>query len=179
MEDFIGKIVVIVLGVWLLFYLPVLVVSQKQDTAIQSYVDGHVEEFVNASIETGYISTQNYLKMMNALDNTGLIYDVSMTYSKRKVYPVFDETTGEPTGEYEVHYTDYVRDEIEDVIFPASKSAYSVNEKFYMNNGDHFQVAIHNASPTFGSRMMQILTTRDNFKTIISSYGGYVGNTAQ
>lgn len=179
MEDFIGKVVVVVLSMWILFYLPILVIAQKEDTAVQSYVDDKVEEFVNASVETGYISTQNYLDMMNALDNTGLIYDVSLTYSKRKVYPVFDETTGNPTGEYEVHYTDYFRDEIENEIFPDSQSAYTANKKFYMSSGDHFQVVVHNETPTFGSRMLQILTTRDNAKTIISSYGSYVGNSAK
>lgn len=179
MEDFIGKIVVVILGIMMLFYLPILVMTQKQDMAVQAYVDDHVQEFVDKTIETGYISTQNYLDMMNALDNTGILYQISVIYSKRKVYPVYDETTGAATGDYEVLYTDYFRDEIEAVILPETENAYTANKKYEMDQGDHFQVVVQNESPTMGSRLLQLLTTRDNQKTIISSYGGYVGNYAQ
>ncbi len=179
MEDF-SKIAVIILGMLFLFYMPTLVISQKLDNSVQTYVDDCVQEFVNESRSTGYISTQNYLKMIEQLDNTEIIYNISITHSKRVVVPRYNDE-GVFTGEYDVVYNDFFKDEIEAVLFytETSESAYSVNNKYKMNNGDYLQVTIQNESDTFGTKILSFISSTGNGKKILTTYGGHVGNVAQ
>lgn len=179
MDDFIGKLLVIILAVFMLFIGPIMIITLKQDNNIQSYVDDCTQEFVSKARSTGYISTQNYLDLLDSLDSTGILFEVHITHSKRRVEPVFDEVTGEATGDFEIHYTDYTKSDIETIIFPPDISAYTANEKYVMNNGDYIQVTVQNRTPSFGTKMMQLFNTAYEGKNILTSSGGYIGNTAQ
>ena len=61
MGDIVGKILVIIVGFSMMFYIPVMVLSLRQDTTTQAYVDNAVVEFVDDVRGSGKITPESSL----------------------------------------------------------------------------------------------------------------------
>lgn len=77
--------------------------------------------------------------------------------------------------EYETHRVDFSREEITDYIYENAPAT----QDYKLKNGDFLSVKVQDATPTLGARMRGMFFGRYDQKTIFTSYGGYVGNSAQ
>lgn len=79
--------------------------------------------------------------------------------------------------EYESHRVDFTRKEITDYMRP---EGVNIEDRDYiLKNGDFLTVTVQNVTPTLGARMTGFFFGKLDQKTLFTSYGGYVGNTAQ
>lgn len=175
MGDTIGKIFMGIFGCILMFIVPVMLIAQKQDTVSQSYIDNAVVEFVDNARTAGKISPEAYEKLCNEVDLAHMICEIKITHSS--AYTVPTDVVDPLTGYYETvtYREDFIKDEILNVMYPPVGD----NVDYQMKNGDYLKVEVKNVSPTLGSRMFRIFTTKNKDTTLFASYGGYVGNNMQ
>lgn len=175
MGDTIGKIFVAIFGCVLMYIVPVMLISQKQDTVSQSYIDNAVVEFVDNARAAGKITPKAYEKLCHDIDSVHMICDIRITHSSAYTVPtdVIDPDTG--FYETETYRTDFIKDEILDKMYPP----YGDDKDYEMKNGDYLKVEVQNITPTLGSRMFRMFTTKNPDTTLFTSYGGYVGNNKQ
>lgn len=175
MGDVLGKIFVGIFGCIILFLVPVLLIAQKQDTVSQSYIDNAVVEFVDNARAAGKITPQAYEKLCNDIDTAHLLCEIRITHSS--AYTVPTDVIDPVTGYYEtaIYRNDFIKEEILAVMYPDVGD----NVDYQMKNGDYLKVEVQNTSPTLGSRMLRVFTTKNSDTTLFTSYGGYVGNNKQ
>lgn len=175
MGDVLGKIFVGIFGCILMFIVPVLLIAQKQDTVSQSYIDNAVVEFVDNARAAGKITPQAYERLCNGVDMAHLLCEIKITHSS--AYTVPTNVIDPQTGYYvtETYREDFIKEEILAVMYPDVGD----NVDYQMKNGDYLKVEVQNISPTLGSRMLRMFTTKNHDTTLFASYGGYVGNNKQ
>lgn len=169
MEDALGRIVAIIASVFVLFFLPMIIVTQKMDNTAQAYIDNAVVEFVDNARATGVVSAAAYEKMCRQIDNIQSNCTVEIRHSSRLA--VSDGV------DVEIQYYDYFKDDILSAIYtPAGE-----NQKYRMKNGDFIAVTVYNNSPTMGTRLYRMIMPLYNpsGKTIYSTYSGFVGNNPE
>ena len=175
MGDTLGRIFVAIFGCIILFIAPVMLTAQKQDTVSQSYIDNAVVEFVDNARAAGKITPEAYEKLCNQVDTAHMICEIRITHSSAYTVPTnfVDPATGwRKTATYRY---DYNKDEILNVIYPAS----GANRDYQMKNGDYLKVEVQNTTPTLGSKMFRLFQNKSSDTTLFTSYGGYVGNNMQ
>lgn len=175
MGDVLGKIFVGIFGCILMFIVPVLLIAQKQDTVSQSYIDNAVVEFVDNARTAGKITPAAYEKLCNDIDTAHMLCEIKITHSS--AYTVPTNVVDPATGYFETvtYREDFIKSEILNVMYPPVGD----NVDYQMKNGDYLKVEVQNISPTLGSRMLRMFTTKNSDTTLFASYGGYVGNNKQ
>ncbi|MEE1255636.1 MAG: hypothetical protein UHN47_03875 [Lachnospiraceae bacterium] len=152
-----------------------MILTVKMDNDSQTYCDNAIHEFVDQSRATGYISPQAYLDMVNKMNNTGNLYDISIVHRSTKMTPYVDATGNEKKGEFVEVYDAYYKEEIVGELFPLNTSSYGT---YPLKNGDYIKVSYALKEPTLAAKMMGMISTH-TIKTIYGSYGGYVGSTEE
>lgn len=170
MDDAFGRIVAIIFGAAILFYLPILCISLKMDNTTQAYVDNAVVEFVDNARATGIITDRAYEELCRKIDQVQPLCEVQIVHSSRYV-----TTDGE--GGYDTFYFDYQKTDILDVIYTASGD----NEPYNMKNGDFLQVIVYNRTPTLATKIYRFMMPLYNPSnvSIYTCYSGYVGNNPE
>ena len=159
-------------GLLIITIFTVQIFYTKLDQNVQSYVDDAVTDFVNDSCASGYISPENYLEMTRRINNTGNLYNLSMIHEAKVVMPYVSESGEEKIGSYVVSNNTYNLQEILDEMFPTTDTSYY---NYPLNNGDYIKVTLTLKAPTPAGRLFSMLSGQE-VKTILFSYGGYVGN---
>ena len=149
-------------------FLLVINIMFKTDSDVQVYCDSAIHEFVDESRASGYISAENYLDMVNKMNNTLNLYDIKIVHKSKKMVP-------NDAGGYMDSYTAYYNNEILSVLFPDSTDEY-VN--YPLKNGDYLQVSYQLKEPTITAKLMLMIQTH-SVKSIHGSYGAYVGSTEE
>ncbi len=169
MEDAFGRIVAIIASVFVLFFLPMIIVTQKMDNTAQAYIDNAVVEFVDNARATGIVSAASYEKLCRSIDSIQSNCTVEIRHSSRLA--VSDG------GDVEIQYYDYFKDDILSKIYVPSGD----NQKYQMKNGDFIAVTVYNNSPTMGTRLYRMIMPLYNpsGKTIYATYSGFVGNNPE
>lgn len=169
MSDAFGRIVAIIASVFVLFFLPMIIVTQKMDNTAQAYIDNAVVEFVDNARATGVVSPQSYEKMCREIDTIQSNCLIEIRHSSRQA--VSDGT------EIEIQYYDYFKDDILAVMYPPA----GANQKYKMKNGDFISVTVYNKTPTLGTRLYRMIMPLYNPSgvTIYSTYSGFVGNNPE
>ncbi len=175
MGDVLSRIACIVFGCLVMFIVPVMLIAQKQDTISQSYIDNAVVEFVDNARTSGKITPQAYEKLCNKIDSAQMRCEINIIHSS--AYTVPTEEIDPETGYYKTvtYRNDFIKSEILDVMYPDVGD----NKDYSMKSGDYLKVEVHNAAPTFGTKMVRLFTTKNADITLYTSYGGYVGNNEQ
>lgn len=175
MGDVLGKVFVAIFGCILMFIVPVMLITQKQDTVSQSFIDNAVVEFVDNAKATGKITPSSYEKLCNDIDLAHMLCEIKITHSS--AYTVPSDTINPDTGFYDVetYRYDYIKDEILDYMYPLTGD----NKDYELKCGDYLKVEVVNVSPTLGSRMLRLFTTKNSDVTLFATYGGFVGNNKQ
>lgn len=162
-------------GIVVLFLAVVGIYSAKMDSNAQTYCNDVIEEFVDRSRASGYISAESYLEMMRKINSTGNLYEVEITHQSKTSVPYIDASGNEVQGRYAESYNAYYRNEILGVLFPDGNAGYG---NYPLKKGDYLKVNFSLKEPTLGGRMLWFVTRKD-IKTISGSYGGYVGSTEE
>lgn len=175
MFDEITTPITYVIGFFTMFVAVVLIFSSKLDDNAQTYCNDAIQEFVDQSRASGYISPEAYLQMMRKINNTGNLYDVQITHKSKTVQPYVDGSNNVVPGKYVNSYNAYYKDEILEILFPNGSTG---NEIYPLKNGDSLNVSISLKEPTLGARIAYFFT-RKSINTIQASYTGYVGSTEE
>lgn len=174
MDSLFSKSLAMIVSMFLLIMLLITVIS-PQDNATQSYVASSVYEFIDKSRATGYISSSNYEEFVNHLDNTGLLYDITITHMSLQT-----DYIAEPTGvECYTYYENFYTDEIVDILFNTTQHTSLPYTKYALKEGDYLKVEVSNITPTLTRNIIGYLTGSQNNGTIFIAYGGYVGSNMQ
>lgn len=170
MDESYGKVFTYIIGIIFVLIVPVMLIAQKMDNVVQSYVDNAAIEFIDKSRVTGYISEDSYLEFMDQLNKTTYIYDVKVVHYTKQAIPIYDDTVF--TGDYKVDYVACYDKEIEETLFDKDLD-------YKMKNGDYIKVTIKNKDRTLGTKLYSFFNKGANINTIYTIYGGYVGNTPE
>lgn len=167
--------IVYAFGMFLTFFAIASIFLAKLDTNAQNYCDDAVHEFVDTARSSGYISPESYVKMVQKMDNTGNVYDITICHQSAVSYPTADENNNTQKGSYLDAHNAHYDNEILNVLFPENgpDSIYS------MKNGDYLKVIYSEQKPTVTSKLLNQFTTHALSKTIQGSYDGYVGSVGK
>ena len=158
-------------AVFFLFVVVTLIFCSKLDTDAQAYCDDAVHEFVDKSRTAGYISSNNYMEMVQKLGATGNVYDINVIHSSKVVYPG-EQTESGAGNDYNYNYNVHTTDEILDKLFESETQTYQ------MKNGDELKVSFFLKEPTLSGKMMSFIL-RHSYKSIRGSYSGLVGSSGE
>ena len=175
MGDILGKIFAAIFGCVVMFIVPVMIIAQKQDSIAQNYIDNAVVKFVDNAKTAGKITPQAYEELCNGVDMAHMLCEIKITHSS--AYTVPTDVLDPETGYYETatYRNDFIKEEILSVMYPDTGD----NQDYRMKNGDYLKVEVINVTPTLGSRMVRMFTTKNPDVTLMTTYGGYVGNNKQ
>src|SRR5574344_233513 len=98
MESSLQKIIAAIVGVLILFIIPLYVAYEKVDDISYSLVLKMTQTFVDNVIEKGYISPEMYNEYMANIYTTNNSYDVQIEHLKKRYDPViyiYNKDTGD------------------------------------------------------------------------------------
>ncbi|BCN32405.1 hypothetical protein [Anaeromicropila herbilytica] len=163
-----SKIVALFIAVLLLFIVPILYLSQKQDAITQSYVAEETTAFVDAIKNNGYVTDKMYTAFLKKLDDTNNIYTIKIEHSHQVINPVYDENT----GDFQEKVTESYKTTYEDTIL---KELYEGSGIYKFDQGDYISVKIVNRNKTFSAKLQQIIYAHEmNPIQIYVTYGGTI-----
>jgi len=173
MNDIIGKLAIIIIGIPLVFFTMLTIISLKQDNTSQSYIDNAVVEFVDNARASARISPTAYEKLVEKINIAHSPCTIEIWHSAKYTVPNLDAAT----GEYEsmTANEDFSKMEILNYMYPDNFSA----RDYELKEGDFLQVTVTADSPTLGSRMAGVFLPGYNKKNLFTAYGGYIGNEVQ
>ena len=163
--DAVGKIFSVIVVVFAIFFVPIILMSTTKDEVTQSVVYNITADFVDNVRAQGYVSQDQYLEFVSALDNTGELYDINMTHSHEIVTPVYEngEVVGTKTSE-DCYYSDDILAQV-----------YETNGAYFMNQGDTFSVEVSLKNKTLAQTMRQsVLGYVEESSPIYVVYGGVI-----
>lgn len=168
MYDLLGKLMMFIFGVFVLFIGTITQFSLRNDTTVQNFVSTETRNFVNTSRQTGTITLAQYEEFINELDSTKMLYDIEMKHYKEKSIPSTDARG------YESYYEIEDGKDIIDTIKDKAKSGGVYN----MNVGDFITVTVKNHEPTTGRKLLGflVMSPASQGGQIYAYNGGYIGN---
>lgn len=164
--EFISKFIGILTAVIIMFIAPLIFYTNSDDDVIQTTVYEQVVDFKNVACTQGKITQAEYLAFVNALDATGLVYDISISVNHQTVVPKFDENnTVVGTKSVDVGtYTDEILSKV-----------YETDGVYKMSKGDTISITVSNKTATIGQQMrIAFLHVPDYGNRIMATAGGIV-----
>lgn len=80
LSDVFSKVTAILLSSVLMFIAPVLIMTEENDRAMQTFVYTEIIDLTDRIRNTGCLTGSMYLNFLNALEDTGTIYDVEIQH---------------------------------------------------------------------------------------------------
>lgn len=153
-----GKMVSLILAVFLLFISPLFYISMKQDTLNQFHAMSELSYFVDSVRNIGYISENMYQSFERQLRKSGNIYEIEMIHYQGILY-----------GDMQLqeHYYEIYTEEIRGLI--------QEKGEYFFRKGDYFTVKVYKKNQSMGERMQEMflrVPTAANQTPII--YGGMI-----
>ncbi len=169
LSDAVGHLLAFVFGIFLLFFLPILVFTRQADIVSQNVIDNAVVEFKDNVAGTGVITADAFEQLVRKIDAVQPNCVITITHESK--YAILNGS------EVETFYRHYNKVEILNTIYPPG----GPKQKYEMKNGDRISVSVYNASPTLATRLYRIIAPGSNPKgiTIYSNHSGMVGNNPQ
>ena len=193
MGESIGRIITWFVAVIVMFIVPITLQAVKQDDMKQAVIDDAVVEFVDNARAAGEISPTSYLNFMSRVNAAHKICDVRVFYEASEVTPVPESEAGALSGygykrslqtfgvDDITGYMFYKTDAYGNIIRNASGFPQDLDEPrdFPLKEGGYLSVEVVNKTPTLGTQMARLFIPQYGGTTLLSSYGGYVGNNKQ
>lgn len=104
MESSLQKIIAAIVGVLILFIIPVYIAFEKVDDISYSLAVKLTQNFVDNVRNKGYISPEMYSDFVAGLFSTNNVYDVTIEHVKKRQDPaiyIYSPLVDETTGDYE------------------------------------------------------------------------------
>ena len=174
MEAF-SKFIAIILVAIALFVVPVVHMGEQKDAITQSYVSERVTAFVEDVKKQGRITQGMYDKFLADLDDTNVVYDISMTHTHTEVSPTFTKDGSvEEVKEYDMcYYTEEILDGI--YSHEADTNAGEVNGEYRLSKGDYFTMTVTNKHSTLATKIRsRVFETEFPKTSIYVIYGGRI-----
>lgn len=166
MNDIVGRIFMLILTVFAMFFVPVLTWTNSQDDLVQGVVYTNTHELSSAVCEQGVLTANQYQMFLNELDSTNLLYDVDVEIGHSTVVPVYD-TAGAVTGTKTVDSIDYT-DDVLSILFEGTG-------EYHLSRGDSISITVKSKELTLGQKARNaILHTSDYSSRIYAQCGGTV-----
>lgn len=127
MEGSLQKIIAAIVGVLILFIIPVYMAYEKVDDIAYSLVLKITQNFVDNVRDKGYISPEMYSDLVSDLMATGNMYDIEIEHVKKRYDPavyIYERKDGTTRGE-KIYTLDYDR--------YGSSSSITINGMTYTN----------------------------------------------
>ena len=165
MDDIFGRIVAGILAAFVLIFLPLTVVSLKNENTAQAYIQNEIVRFIDDARATGSISVEAYEDLCYTIDKLQPLCEIKIVHSES--YEVTED------GYTDVYYYEYHTNEVLDSMYADEKGRYR------MKQGDFIKISVHNTTPTLATRLYRVINfSYHNDTTIFCTYSGYVGNDA-
>lgn len=166
----IGMLIGGIAGVLLLFFLPVMCITLKNENTTQSYINTQVVKFVDNARATGKISDDAYESLCSAIDQVQPFCEINIEHQTKYVVP--DENNNP-----QINYMTNTKDDILSGIYTASGE----NSDYNMRKGDFLDVTVYNTKPTLATRIYRVIMPLYNRSgvSIYTTYSGYVGNNPE
>lgn len=167
MDNILGQIAGVIMLCLMLFFVPVMLISQKQDMVKQNYMDDCVKEFVDNARAAGKITPRAYEALCEKIDIAHMPCELHITHSSIYTVPAAG------SHKTETYRFDYNKKEIIDRMYEGDEKDY------LMQNGDYLKVEVFNATPTLGTALAKSFNGAVPDVSLYTSYGGFVGNNEQ
>ncbi len=113
MLDVLDHLTDILIGIAILFLVPLIYIGLKQDELIRTVVSEQTEKLMDDTSSLGYLSKDMYEEFQQALSKTGLLYDIKLEHKQKIIEPeyrfrtvdeVLEEQNKAFNGTNEYHY---------------------------------------------------------------------------
>lgn len=167
MGESFGRVVAIVFGILVLFFLPLLILGLKADNIAQARIDNAIVEFVDNARATAKISPEAYESLCQKIDSIQPFCEIQITHSEP--FAVADAEGNIIDGYYDTGKIDIL-----DYIYPEVGE----DRDYEMMLGDFLNVTVFNTKPTLGTKLYRLIMPyyAPNDCVLYSTYSGYVGN---
>ncbi len=172
MGDTLIAVVAIALSAVLMFVFPVLTMSDRVDTALNTDIQAMTSDLVNEIRNTGKLTNDVYSRYIERIGSTGNTYDVNLEFK------ILDENPGKKTIQVEKDkigenlYYSVFTSQIEDTI--------SKNGVYKLKEGDIVMVTVRNKNMTLAQYLKNFLysSVGSDIYKIEASESGMVTATA-
>jgi hypothetical protein len=178
--DSIKFIAVIVLLIVTAVIMPSVRTSERHDNNAETMAIRATQEFVDTTRSKGYIDNRDYTVFTRKLDYTGLVFNVTIEYNKKRYQPLY----GDPndfysfTDKFEVMYEGYYNEDILNILFPGNGTEQDdPSRRFNMRVGDLISVRVE----SMGTNVTSVLsrsTSKYPDVPIIYEDGGMIRDEA-
>ncbi len=84
MSDVFSKVMAILLSSVLMFIAPVIIMTEENNQAMQTFVYTEIVDLTDRVRNTGCLTSDMYLNFLNAINDTGAIYEVEIQHFYKK-----------------------------------------------------------------------------------------------
>lgn len=154
--------------------------SDRQDELAMVIVKQAVQTFADTVRSKGYIDNRDYSELQAKLDSTGLTFETSLEYLKKRYQPLYVDPNDfyTFTEEYETMFEGYYTLDILSRLFPNNgKPDNDVSRRYNMSDGDLFYVRVNSLDTDFTAKIGSIFVDRPEIPKAWSA-GGMVRNEA-
>lgn len=171
MSDTLMVILVIVGAALLMFFVPLMIVTNTQDDIAQTAVQSLVAEFVNKEATKGKITLDDYNEFVSKLYATGNTYSIELEHKIMTVNP--NKGATDQLGE-NLYYSVYNTTILEGT----NGINKSTKGEYLMKKGDYLICTVKNTNQTIGSQIASaIYSIGDKNYSIAASASALVVNT--
>ncbi len=175
MESSLQKIIAAIVGVMILFIIPVYIAFEKVDDVSYSLALKLTQNFVDNVRDKGYISPEMYSDFVSGLYATNNTYDVNIEHVKKRYDPaiyIYEKKADNTKGRL-LHILDYDKYLTEDGELPTT---ITINEEIYNKTNSNIEVVQAEMTMADGSQIHftnggeNILTPEELYKLKIDEY---------
>ncbi|MER2005895.1 MAG: hypothetical protein ABS939_00465 [Psychrobacillus sp.] len=177
MPNILAKVFGVLLGVLLMFYIPVYQSYQKQDDLTYQVAKQAVTNFVDNVRTKGYITPQMYEDFQREMNIGTYLFRTEVVHEQKVYTPIYTDNQTF-TGQYTVDYDEYYWKQIEKFLFDESNVIPKEERMYKLQQGDFFSVHVENMTKTKSTMLFDFLTGGAGGNDIVISipYGGMVLN---
>lgn len=165
MDDYVSTFLTILLVVVAIFFAPLLILSNRLDDSMQTCVNSAASGFVDQVRGQGYVTSDDYVLLLDKLSTTGNTYEITVYTMAREYY----HSTENGTEGYIAGYQPITQIEMQ-MTFTENDGAGRV----FLNTGDYVFVEVKQTNRTLGQRLSSFFTG-GSVPGIFARYGGRVG----
>lgn len=169
MDDIVIDILVVLAGVFLLFILPLSILTLNMDNTSQGLIDDAVVEFVDNARASAIITNTSYEALCQSIDSAEKNCYVTITHSSKYAFSDGSDVV--------YYYYDYSKYDILNTLYPSVGSS----DKYKMKNGDYLTVSVYSTKPTLGTKIFRLILPSygTDTHTIYTTHSGMIGNNPE
>ena len=175
MDDTPVDVIGIILAAIIMFIVPLILISERNDDLSQMIASSATADFVNNVVKTGKITTDNYQNLVLSLQSSGNSYDIDLEVK------ILDENASKVVTDADVksvgnnaYYSIYTT-QIEDRLQRSSANS-DLNGKLILKQGDVIAVTVKNSNATFSQALKSFYyrATGSDIHIIVATSSGTV-----